>query len=82
MTIKSMKKTLYKIKDLLYNNRYMRTTEDIKVHIPIEVRRLDALASACKKAQNDDFKALWYQKMMDLAKEYKLVKYVTDKLIH
>ena len=67
-----MKKTLDKIKDLLYNNRYMRTTEDIKVHIPIEVRRLDALASACKKAQSDDFKALWYHKMMDLAKNINL----------
>mgnify|MGYP005690227437 CR=1 FL=1 len=77
-----MKKTLDKIKDLLYNNRYMRTTEDIKVHIPIEVRRLDALASACKKAQSDDFKALWYHKMMEIKKKYKLVKYVTDKLIH
>ena len=60
----------------------MMTSEDIKIHIPVEVRRLNKLAKACKNAQSDDFKALWYQKMMDLAKEYKLVKYVTDKLIH
>ena len=45
-------------------------------------KRIDNLAKACANAQSDDFKALWYHKMMDLAKKYKLVKYVTDKLIH
>ena len=60
----------------------MMTTEDIKVHIPIEVRRLDSLAKACKNAQSDDFKALWYKKMIDLALEYKLMDYVMRKLVH
>ena len=48
----------------------MMTIEDIKTHIPIEVRRLNKLAKACENAQSDDFKALWYKKMIDLAKEY------------
>ena len=47
-----------------------------------ELARAVNRLGACKKAQSDDFKALWYHKMMDLAKKYKLVKYVTDKLIH
>ena len=51
-----------------------------KIHIPIEVQRLDALASmACKKATNPDFKALWYKKMIDLAHKYKLMDYVMKK---
>ena len=50
-----------------------------KIHIPIEVQKLDALAGACKKATNSDFKALWYKKMIDLAVEYKLMDYVMKK---
>ena len=60
----------------------MMTIEDIKVHIPIEVRRLNKLADACKNAQSDDFKALWYKKMIDLAKEYGMMDYVMRKLVH
>ena len=55
---------------------------DIKVHIPIEVKRLNRLAEACKNAQSDDFKALWYKKMIDLAHKYKLMDYVMRKLVH
>lgn len=50
-----------------------------KIHIPIEVQKLDALASVCKKATNSDFKALWYKKMIDLAHKYKLMDYVMKK---
>ena len=60
----------------------MMTIEDIKVHIPIEVRRLNKLADACRNAQSDDFKALWYKKMIDLAKEYGMMDYVMRKLVH
>ena len=48
----------------------MMTIDDIKVHIPLEVRRLKLLAKACANAQSDDFKALWYKKMIDLAQKY------------
>ena len=60
----------------------MMTIEDIKTHIPIEVRRLNNLANACKNAKSDDFKALWYKKMIDLAKEYGMIDYVMRRLVH
>ena len=78
---KYRKIVLDKIRGLLYNNS-MKTVEDIKVHIPIEVRRLKALAHACRNANNDDFKAMWYHKLIDLAKEYKLMSYVMNRLVH
>ena len=65
--------------DILY---IMMTNEDIKIHIPPEVRRLNLLAKACATAKNDDFKALWYKKMIDLANKYKLMDYVMSKLVH
>ena len=60
----------------------MMTIEDIKVHIPIEVRRLNKLADACRNAQSDDFKALWYKKLIDLANQYGMIDYVMRKLVH
>ena len=60
----------------------MMTIEDIKVHIPPEVRRLKLLAKACANAQSDDFKALWYKKMIDLANQYGMIDYVMRKLVH
>ena len=55
---------------------------ETKIHIPIEIQKLDALASACKRATNNDFKALWYKKMIDLANKYNLMDYVMRKLVH
>ena len=60
----------------------MMTIEDIKVHIPIEVKRLNKLADACRNAQSDDFKALWYKKMIDYANKHNLMDYVMTKLVH
>ena len=60
----------------------MMTIDDIKVHIPPEVRRLKLLAKACANAQSDDFKALWYKKMIDLANQYGMIDYVMRKLVH
>ena len=60
----------------------MMTSEDIKIHIPNEVQKLNKLATACKNAQSDDFKALWYKKMIDLAKEYGMMDYVMRKSVH
>ena len=55
---------------------------ETKIHIPIEIQKLNKLAQACKSAQSDDFKALWYKKMIDLAKKYKLMDYVMRKVVH
>ena len=60
----------------------MMTIEDIKIHIPIEVKRLNKLADACRNAQSDDFKALWYKKMIDLANQYGMIDYVMRRLVH
>ena len=43
----------------------MMTIEDIKIHIPKEVRKLRLFAQACANAQDNDFQALWYKKMID-----------------
>ena len=67
--------TIFYISDILQ-------TMDIKVHIPIEVQRLNRLAEACKNAESNDFKALWYKKMIDLANEYGLMDYVMRRLVH
>lgn len=58
------------------------TMKDTEVNIPIEVRRVNSLAKACANAKDNDMKAMWYQKMIDLAKQYKLMDYVTRKLMH
>jgi len=55
---------------------------DIEVHIPLEVRRLNSLAKACANAKDNDMKAMWYHKLIDLAKQYKMMDYVTRKLMH
>jgi hypothetical protein len=60
----------------------MMTMNDIEVHIPLEVRRLNALAKACSNAKDNDMKAMWYHKLIDLAKQYKMMDYVTRKLMH
>ena len=45
-------------------------------------KRLDNLAKACANAQSDDFKGLWFGKLIDLAREYKMLDYVMRKLVH
>ena len=56
--------------------------EDLKRQEDPKVRRLKLLAKACANAQSDDFKALWYHKLIDLAREYKMLDYVMRKVIH
>ena len=48
----------------------------------IKIQKLNNLAKACMNAQSDDFKALWYKKMIDLAKEYGMMDYVMRKSVH
>ena len=50
--------------------------------MPVEIKRLHLLAQACKNAMNDEFKSLWYNKMIELADKYNLKDYVTRKLLH
>ena len=60
----------------------MMTIEDIKTHTPPEVRKLKLFAKACAKAESNDFKALWYKKMIDYANKHNLMDYVMRKLVH
>ena len=60
----------------------MMTIEDIKIHIPKEVRKLRLFAQACANAQDNDFKALLYKKMIDYANKHNLMDYVMTKLVH
>ena len=61
----------------------MLTSSDVKrIKEDPKVRRLNNLATACAKANSNEFKALLYHKLIDLAKEYKMLDYVMRKVIH
>ena len=47
-----------------------------------KIKKLNNLATACANAESNDFKALWYHKLIDLAKEYNMLDYVMRKVIH
>jgi len=47
-----------------------------------KIKKLNNLATACANAKSNDFKALWYHKLIDLAKEYNMLDYVMRKVIH
>ena len=59
----------------------MMTIEDIKIHIPEEVRKLKLFAQACANAQDNDLKALWYKKMIDYANKHNLMDYLMTKQV-
>ena len=66
---------------MIYNNT-MTTKFDRPINFSTKIKTLDNLAKACANAQTDDFKGLWFGKLIDLAKEYKMLDYVMRKVIH
>ena len=56
--------------------------EDIKRTKDIKIRRLENLAKACAEAKDNDMKTMWFNKLIELGKKYKMSDYVTRKLIH
>tara|TARA_A100001011_G_scaffold54242_1_gene52813 strand:+ start:3583 stop:3765 length:183 start_codon:yes stop_codon:yes gene_type:complete len=60
----------------------MMTSEDVKRTKGQKIKRLENLAKACAEAKDDDMKKMWYNKLIDLGKQYKMSDYVTRKLIH
>ena len=58
------------------------TSEDVKRTKGQKIKRLENLAKACAEAKDDDMKKMWYNKLIDLGKQYKMSDYVTRKLIH
>lgn len=60
----------------------MITSEDIMRTKGEKIRKLESLAKACAESNSDDFKALWYKKMIDLANQYGMMDFVMRKLVH
>ena len=60
----------------------MMTSEDVKRTTGQKIKRLENLAKACAEAKDNDMKTMWYNKLIELGKQYKMSDYVTRKLIH
>ena len=60
----------------------MMTSEDVKRTKGQKIKRLENLAKACAEAKDDDMKTMWYNKLIELGKQYNMSDYVTRKLIH
>ena len=60
----------------------MMTSEDIKRTKGDKIKRLENLAKACAEAKDNDMKTMWFNKLIELGKKYKMSDYVTRKLIH
>ena len=58
------------------------TSEDVMRTKGEKIKRLENLAKACAEAKDDDMKTMWYNKLIELGKQYKMSDYVTRKLIH
>ena len=60
----------------------MMTSEDVKRTKGQKIKRLENLAKACAEAKDNDMKTMWYNKLIELGKQYNMSDYVTRKLIH
>ena len=58
------------------------TSEDVKRTKGQKIKRLENLAKACAEAKDNDMKTMWFNKLIELGKQYKMSDYVTRKLIH
>jgi len=47
-----------------------------------KILKLENLAKACADANDDNMKKMWFDKLIDLAKEYDMRDFVMNKLIH
>ena len=60
----------------------MMTSEDVKRTKGEKIKKLENLAKACAEAKDDDMKTMWFNKLIELGKQYNMSDYVTRKLIH
>ena len=58
------------------------TSEDIMRTKGEKIRKLENLAKACADAKDDDMKKMWYDKLIELGKQYNMSDYVMRKLVH
>ena len=47
-----------------------------------KIKKLENLAKACADATDDKMKKMWFDKLIDLAKEYDMREFVMNKLVH
>ena len=60
----------------------MITSEDVKRTKGEKIRKLENLAKACADARSDEMKTMWYNKLIELGKQYNMSDYVMRNLIH
>ena len=60
----------------------MMTSEDVKRTKGEKIRRLENLAKACADARSDEMKTMWYNKLIELGKQYNMSDYVMRNLVH
>ena len=60
----------------------MMTSEDVIRTKGNKIKKLENLAKACAEAKDNDMKTMWYNKLIELGKQYNMSDYVTRKLIH
>ncbi len=60
----------------------MMTSEDIMRTKGDKIKRLESLAKACANAKENSWKSMWYNKLIELGKQYNMTDYVTRKLLH
>ena len=58
------------------------TSEDVIRTKGEKIKRLENLAKACAEAKDNDMKTMWFNKLIELGKQYNMSDYVTKKLIH
>jgi hypothetical protein len=60
----------------------MMTSEDVKRTKGEKIRKLENLAKACADARSDEMKTMWYNKLIELGKQYNMSDYVMRNLVH
>ena len=60
----------------------MITSEDVKRTKGEKLRKLENLAKACADARSDEMKTMWYNKLIELGKQYNMSDYVMRNLVH
>ena len=58
------------------------TSEDVKRTKGEKIRKLENLAKACAEAKDNDMKTMWYNKLIELGKQYNMSDYVMRNLVH
>ena len=58
------------------------TSEDVMRTKGEKIKRLENLAKACAEAKDNDMKTMWFNKLIELGKQYNMSDYVMRNLIH